>query len=60
MSYFSEFLSWDMQNTRKGWTRDQNIDSYEEFFVCKIYYFLSKAKINFGKNWFLLHMVYWP
>ena len=38
MSHFSEFLSWIMQNTRKGWTRDQNIDSYEEIsFLGKIY-----------------------
>ena len=30
MSYFSVFLSRNMQNSWKGWTRDQNIDSYEE------------------------------
>ena len=27
MSHSTDFLSWIMQNTRKGWTRDQNIDS---------------------------------
>ena len=45
MSYFSEFLSWIMQNTRKGRTRGQNIDSYKEIsFLSKIYCFYQKRK----------------
>ena len=40
MSQFSESLSRIMQSTRKGSTRDQNIDSHEESSIlCKIYLF---------------------
>ena len=61
MSYFLEFLSWIMQNTRKGWTRDQNIDSYGKIlFLGKIYCFYQKRKWIFEKFWFLLHLVLWP
>ena len=49
---------WIMQNTRKGWTRDQNIDSYIEIsFLGKIYCFYQKRKWSFEKFWFLLHIV---
>ena len=58
MSYFSEFLSEIMQSTRKRWTRDQNIDSYEEIsFFVKIYCFYQKLKWSFEKFWCLRHMV---
>ena len=30
MSYVSEFFTWIMHNSWKGWTRDQNIDSLKE------------------------------
>ena len=40
-----------MQNSGKGWTRDQNIDSYEEIsFLGKICCFYQKTKMNFFKN----------
>ena len=39
-----------MQNSWKGWTRDKNIDSYEEIsFLGKKMMFLSKTKTNFLK-----------
>ena len=43
MSYFSAFLSRIMQNSWKGWIRDQNIDSYEEiYFSVKNAVFIKK------------------
>ena len=48
----------ELGNTRKGLTRDQNIDSYEDIsFLGKIYCFYQKGKRSFEKSWFLLHMV---
>ena len=39
-----------MQNTRKGWTKDQNIDSYEGIsFLGKTYSFYLKRKWTFEK-----------
>ena len=61
---FSEFLSWIMQSTRKGWTRDQNIDSYEEIsFLGKIYCFYQKRKWSFKNSdccyvWSINHIQY--
>ena len=48
MSYVSVFLSRIMQNSEKGWTRHQNIDSYDEIsFLGKgqDMQFLSKTKM---------------
>ena len=50
MSYFSGFLSRIMQNTRKGWTRDQNIDSYEEILFWVKYTVYIKNENEVLKN----------
>ena len=50
MSYFSEFLIRIMQNTKKRWTRDQNIDSYEEFHFCVKYTVFIKNENEDLKN----------
>ena len=39
-----------MQNTKKGWTRDQNIDSYEEFDFCVKYTVFIKYENEDLKN----------
>ena len=39
-----------MQNTRKGCTRDQNIDSYDEMSFCgKIFCFNQNQKLTLAK-----------
>ena len=55
MSYFALFFSQIMQNSWKGWTRDQNIDSYEEIS------FLGKTNAVFikNKNEFLKNSNFW-
>ena len=54
MSYFSVFLSRIMQNSGKGWTRDQNIDSYEE-----ISFFVKYAVFIKNENGFLKNSDFW-
>ena len=51
MSYFSVFLSRIMQNPWKGWTRDQNIDSYEEIGGGLKYDVFIKNENEFLKNY---------
>ena len=57
MSYFSVFLSRIMQNSWKGWTRDNNIDSYEKnhFWVKYAVFIKDKneylKKSGFGYTW---------
>ena len=53
------FLSRIMQNSWTGWTRDQNIDLYEEIsFLSKICCFYQKRKLIVEKLWSLVDPVY--
>ena len=54
MSYFSVFFSRSMQNSWKGWTRDQNIDSYDE-----ISFLGKKAVLIKNENIILKNSDFW-
>ena len=54
MSYFSVILSRIMRNSWKGWTRDQNFDSYEE-----IHFWVKTAVFIKIKNQFLKNSDFW-
>ena len=54
MSYFSVFSSRIMQSSWKGWTRDQNINSYEE-----IPFWVKYAVFIKNENEFLKKADFW-
>ena len=65
MSYFSEFLTWDMQNSWKWWSRDENIDWYKESICYDSGRFLpgvppsiSLAQLTPDKKWLFISIIW--